>query len=95
MRIHPAVVAQAAATCSVLLDGRFELGMGTGEYLNEHILGDRWPPADIRRSDMLEEAVELIRRLWTGDEITHHGDHYVVENARVLTSRPDHPLRSW
>jgi G6PDH family F420-dependent oxidoreductase len=90
MRIHPAVVAQAAATCSVLLDGRFELGVGTGEYLNEHILGGRWPPADVRLA-MLEEAVELMRRLWTGDEITHHGDHYVVENARIY-SLPDHPL---
>jgi G6PDH family F420-dependent oxidoreductase len=89
MRIHPALIAQAAATCSVLLDGRFELGVGSGEYLNEHILGGHWPPADARLA-MLEEAVDLIRRLWTGEEITHRGEHYVVENAR-LYSLPDHP----
>jgi G6PDH family F420-dependent oxidoreductase len=91
MRIHPAVIAQAAATCSMLLDGRFELGVGTGDYLNEHILGDRWPPVDVRLS-MLEESVELMRRLWTGEEITYRGDHFVVENAR-LYSLPDHPPR--
>ena len=60
VRIHPAIVAQAAATSALLLDGRFELGVGTGEALNEHILGDRWPPADVRLA-MLDEAVEVIR----------------------------------
>src|ERR1700710_437245 len=59
IRIHPAIVAQAAATSAVMLDGRFELGVGSGEQLNEHILGDRWPPTDVRL-DMLEEAVEVI-----------------------------------
>jgi G6PDH family F420-dependent oxidoreductase len=84
MRIHPAVIAHAAATSALLLDGRFELGVGSGENLNEHILGDRWPAADERLS-MLEEAVEVMRELWTGEEITHHGPHYTVENARLYS----------
>jgi len=84
MRIHPAVIAQAAATSATLLDGRFELGVGSGENLNEHILGDTWPITDMRL-DMLEEAVEVIRKLWTGEEITHRGRHYTVENARVYS----------
>lgn len=88
-RIHPAVIAQAAATCAVMLDGRFELGVGTGEYLNEHILGDRWPLVDERLS-MLEEAIEVIRALWSGEEVVHRGRHYTVENARVYTL-PDAP----
>jgi G6PDH family F420-dependent oxidoreductase len=89
MRIHPAIIAQAAATSALLLEGRFELGIGTGENLNEHIFGDRWPATD-ERLDMLEEAVEVIRALWTGDEVSHHGAHYTVENARIY-SRPDTP----
>ncbi|MBB1258926.1 TIGR03557 family F420-dependent LLM class oxidoreductase [Streptomyces alkaliterrae] len=83
VRVHPAVVAQAAATSAVLLgEGRFRLGVGTGEALNEHVLGDRWPPAPVRL-EMLEEAVRLIRTLCTGQETTHHGRHYTVENARL------------
>ena len=82
VRIHPALVAQAAATCAVLLEGRFALGVGSGEALNEHILGDRWPAAD-ERLEMLEEAVEVIRTLWQGGMQSHRGRHYVVENARV------------
>jgi G6PDH family F420-dependent oxidoreductase len=89
VRIHPAIIAQAAATSALLADGRFQLGVGTGENLNEHILGDRWPPADVRL-DMLEEAVEVMRALWTGDQVSHHGPHYTVENAR-LYSTPDQP----
>ena len=89
-RIHPAVLAQAAATCAQLLEGRFTWGVGSGEALNEHILGDRWPPADVRL-EMLEEAIAVIRRLWTGDTITHRGIHYTVENAR-LYDPPDHPV---
>jgi len=89
MRIHPAIVAQAAATSALLLDGRFELGVGTGENLNEHILGQRWPPTD-ERLDMLAEAVDVMRQLWTGAEVTHHGAHFTVENAR-LYSLPEHP----
>ena len=65
VRIHPAVIAQAAATSAVMLGGRFNLGVGSGEALNEHILGDRWPEAEVRL-EMLEEAVEVIRTLWAG-----------------------------
>lgn len=82
MRIHPAVIAQAAATCAVLLEGRFALGLGSGEALNEHILGDHWPQAD-ERLEMLEEAVQVIRTLWQGGMQSHRGRHYRVENARV------------
>ena len=90
LRIHPAVVAQAAATSAVLLgEGRFGFGVGTGEALNEHILGDVWPSADVRL-EMLEEALEIIRALWTGKQVSHDGRHYVVENARLYTV-PDTP----
>jgi coenzyme F420-dependent glucose-6-phosphate dehydrogenase len=82
IRVHPAIVAQAAATSQLLLEGRFFLGVGSGENLNEHILGDRWPPAEIRQ-EMLEEGVEVMRELWKGDFVTHRGRHYTVENARV------------
>jgi G6PDH family F420-dependent oxidoreductase len=90
MRIHPAVIAQAAATSAVLLGGRFELGVGSGEALNEHILGDRWAPTDVRLS-MLEEAIGIIRQLWRGEETTYRGRHYVVENARLYTLPADPP----
>jgi G6PDH family F420-dependent oxidoreductase len=83
-RIHPAIIAQAAATAAVMLPGRFALGVGTGENLNEHILGTRWPPHDIRLA-MLEEAVEVIRLLWQGGTQTHRGPYYTVENARLYT----------
>jgi G6PDH family F420-dependent oxidoreductase len=89
VRIHPAVIAQAAATSSVQLDGRFSLGVGSGEALNEHILGDAWPSADVRL-EMLEEAVEIIRGLWQGRQYSHDGLHYTVENARIHTL-PDAP----
>jgi G6PDH family F420-dependent oxidoreductase len=84
LRTHPVIIAQAAATASSLLDGRFRLGVGTGERLNEHILGQHWPPASVRRS-MLEEAVEVMRELWKGQVVTRHGQHYTVENARIYT----------
>jgi G6PDH family F420-dependent oxidoreductase len=84
VRINPVVVAQAAATSSVMLDGRFTLGVGTGEALNEHVLGAPWPPAEVRL-EMLEEAVEVMRRLWTGEFVTHRGRHYTVDNARIYT----------
>lgn len=90
VRIHPAIIAQAAATSALLTGGRFQLGVGTGENLNEHILGDRWPPVDVRL-DMLEEAIEVMRALWTGEQVSHHGAHYTVENAR-LYSVPDQPV---
>ena len=89
VRTHPAVIAQAAATAAAKLPGRFVFGVGTGEALNEHILGDPWPPAVVRR-EMLEEAVAVIRELWTGRSVTHHGDYYTVETARVYTL-PEEP----
>jgi G6PDH family F420-dependent oxidoreductase len=89
LRIHPAIIAQAAATSAVLLGGRFVLGLGSGEALNEHILGDRWPDAD-ERLEMLEEAVHVIRRLWEGGFQDHRGRHYRVQHARVY-DLPDAP----
>ncbi len=83
VRIHPAVMAQATATTSLLLGDRFYWGVGTGEALNEHILGHRWPTPEARR-EMLEEAIEVIRRLWTGETVDHHGRYYTVENARIF-----------
>lgn len=74
VRIHPVIIAHAAATAALLLDGRFRLGVGTGEALNEHVLGDRWPGAD-ERLEMLEEAVEVIRTLWQGGVQHHRGKH--------------------
>jgi G6PDH family F420-dependent oxidoreductase len=82
VRTHPAIIAQAAATSAEMLDGRFVLGVGTGEALNEHILGDVWPSADVRL-EMLEEAVALIRELWTGEVVTTEGKHYKVDHARI------------
>lgn len=90
VRIHPAVVAQAAATCAVMTNGRFRLGVGSGEALNEHILGHVWPPASVRL-EMLEEAILIMRRLFSGEEISHYGSHYRVENARLYTV-PDEPV---
>jgi G6PDH family F420-dependent oxidoreductase len=87
LRTHPAIVAHAAATASAALEGRFRLGVGTGERLNEHVLGQHWPPASVRRS-MLAEAVELMRSLWEGDIVTRHGEHYTTENARIYTTPP-------
>jgi G6PDH family F420-dependent oxidoreductase len=89
MRIHPAVVAQAAATSAVLTGGRFTLGVGTGEALNEHITGMRWPSAD-ERLEMLEEAVAVMRELWTGEFVNHFGKHFTVEQARLYTL-PEEP----
>ena len=84
LRIHPAIIAQAAATSAVLLEGRFALGVGSGEALNEHVYGDPWPRAEVRL-EMLEEAVEIMRELWTGRQVSYSGDHYEVENARIYT----------
>jgi coenzyme F420-dependent glucose-6-phosphate dehydrogenase len=84
IRIHPAIVAQAAATAAALLPGRFILGVGSGESLNEHIFGDYWPPAATRRA-MLEEAVAVIRRLWHGGLQSHQGQYYTLENAQLYT----------
>ncbi len=84
IRIHPAIIAQAAATAACLLPGRFVFGVGSGENLNEHIFADHWPEADVRL-DMLEEAIGLVRQLWQGNQQSHYGKHYTVENARIYT----------
>ena len=84
VRIHPAILAQAAATTADLLPGRFWFGVGTGENLNEHVLGDAWPEHSMRAA-MLEEAVGLIRELWTGELVDHDGEFYRVSRARIFT----------
>ena len=89
VRIHPAVIAQAAATAAELLGGRFTLGVGSGEALNEHILGGPWPTVD-RRLEILEEAVALIRELWTGQVVSWEGTHFRVDHARIY-NLPDPP----
>lgn len=89
VRVHPAVIAQAAATSAAMLGGKFVLGVGTGEALNEHILGGPWPSLGVRL-EMLEEAVALIRELWTGEVVTRQGKHYQVDTARIYTL-PDQP----
>jgi G6PDH family F420-dependent oxidoreductase len=89
LRLHPVISAQAAATSAVLVESGFRFGIGTGEALNEHVLGDAWPEAPERMA-MLEEAVQVMRRLFTGEQVTHHGTHYTVQNARLYTL-PDEP----
>ncbi|MEV0848069.1 LLM class F420-dependent oxidoreductase [Streptomyces sp. NPDC049954] len=82
VRYHPAVVAQKAATLQVLSQGRFRLGLGSGENLNEHVVGKGWPSAPVRL-EMLAEAVDIIRALFAGGGVTHHGKHFDVDNARL------------
>jgi G6PDH family F420-dependent oxidoreductase len=89
IRIHPAVIAQAAATAAAMLPGGFNLGVGSGEALNEQILGDDWPEADVRL-EMLEEAIEVMRELWTGEVVSREGKHYRVRHARIYTL-PERP----
>lgn len=84
LRYHPAVVAQAAATIQLLSHGRFTLGLGAGENLSEHIVGRGWPPVDIRH-EMLAEAVEMIRELWSGEWVTYRGEHLTLEDAKLFT----------
>ena len=84
VRIHPALIAQAAATVGVMMPGRFALGLGSGENLNEHIVGKRWPRAG-ERIDMLAEAVAIIRRLWTGGTVSYDGRYFTVDTARVYS----------
>jgi len=89
IRIHPAVLAQAAATSAAMMPGRFFLGVGTGENLNEHVTGAHWPPYPVR-AEMLKEAVEIMRLLWQGGLKSYRGQHFTVENARLYTL-PDQP----
>lgn len=90
MRIHPAVIAHAAATAASLMPDRFFLGVGSGENLNEHVVGVRWPPAQERLA-MLAEAIEIIRWLWEGDWVTHDGEYYTVDRARLYSLPPELP----
>ncbi|WP_454050299.1 TIGR03557 family F420-dependent LLM class oxidoreductase [Cellulomonas sp. Marseille-Q8402] len=90
VRYHPAVVAQKAATLGVLSDGRFTLGLGAGENLNEHVVGERWPAVG-ERHDMLEEAVEIITALLDGERLTYDGVHFRTDSAK-LWDRPEQPV---
>jgi G6PDH family F420-dependent oxidoreductase len=90
-RYHPAVVAQAAATAACLTTPPFTLGLGSGEALNEHVVGGSWPSPS-RRLDMLDEAITMIRELWAGEWVTHHGAFFTVDRARLYTL-PDEPPR--
>ena len=90
MRIHPAILAQATATAAVQTHGRFVFGVGTGEALNEHVLGDYWPPVG-ERFEMLEEAIGIIRRMHEGGVVNHRGKHYRVDDARLYTL-PEQPV---
>jgi G6PDH family F420-dependent oxidoreductase len=84
VRYHPAIVAQAAATAASMMEGRFFLGVGSGEALNEHIVGQHWPSAAVRQ-EMLEEAIDIIRLLWEGGMQDYYGAHFTLENARLYT----------
>jgi G6PDH family F420-dependent oxidoreductase len=90
IRYHPAIVAQKAATVAVMSAGRFRLGLGAGENLNEHVVGRGWPPVHIRH-EMLEEAIEIIRALWSGGYHAHQGKHYRVDDARIFTLHEEPP----
>lgn len=90
IRYHPATVAQSAATLALLSDGRFTLGLGSGENLNEHVVGQGWPhPGE--RQDMLFEAIGLIQKLWSGEEVTEDGEYYSVDRAK-LWDVPKQPI---
>lgn len=89
MRVHPAIIAQAAATVGCLMPGRFFLGLGSGENLNEHVVGNAWPPPNVRQ-DMLEEAVDVLRLLQRGGEQSHYGKFFRVVDARIY-NLPDPP----
>src|SRR3546814_3822123 len=90
MRSHPTVGSQKAATIQLLSDGRFTLGLGAGENLNEHVIGAGWPPVDIRH-EMLAEAVQIIQRMFEGEPVTFRGPHIDAEGARLWDLPPDAP----
>jgi G6PDH family F420-dependent oxidoreductase len=91
IRIHPAILAQAVASTTAMMPGEFYFGAGTGELLNEHVLGDEWPE-HAHRLAMLKEAVAVMRKLWTGEQVSHRGEHYDVQNARLFTLPEEDPL---
>lgn len=82
LRYHPATIAQSAATLAVLSNGRFTLGLGAGENLNEHVVDHGWPPPR-ERQDMLFEAIDVIRELWQGRTVSHDGPHFAIDRARL------------
>src|SRR4051812_4088268 len=82
LRYHPAIIAQAAATVSVMSEGRFSLAIGAGERLNEHVTGVRWPSIP-ERHEMLAEAIDIFRILWSGGAHTIRRKHFVVDHARL------------
>lgn len=84
IRYHPAIIAQAAATTASLMEGRFTFGVGTGENLNEHVVGHGWPKTSVRQA-MLREAVDIIRELWRGELTSYEGEFYTVENAKIYS----------
>lgn len=90
IRIHPAIIAHAAATVTAMMPGRFFLGLGTGENLNEHVTGAGWPNIE-ERQEMLAEAVEIMRALWMGDDVNYNGEFYAVRDARIYTLPPEPP----
>jgi coenzyme F420-dependent glucose-6-phosphate dehydrogenase len=89
-RYHPAVIAHAAATMGAMYPGRFWLGLGAGEALNEHVIGGKWPEIGVR-SQMLFEAIEIITKLFSGEVVRHRGEHFTLESAKLYT-RPDKPV---
>src|SRR5215212_10450745 len=90
MRYHPAIVAQQAATLQILADGRFTLGLGSGENLNEHVVGRGWPTVE-RRHEMLREAIEIIRQLFGGELVSWKGEYFEIDSARIWDI-PDTPV---
>ena len=89
-RYHPAVIAHAAATLGAMFPGRFYLGLGAGEALNEHVIGGAWPEIGIR-SAMLFESIEIINKLFTGNVVKHDGVYFKLESAKLYT-RPEEPV---
>lgn len=87
-RYHPAVIAHAAATLGAMYPGRFYLGLGAGEALNEHVIGGEWPEIGIR-SSMMFESIEIINKLFTGKVVKHKGEHFTLESARLYTVPPE------
>lgn len=90
IRYHPAIIAQAAATIAVMSDGRFSLAIGAGERLNEHVTGARWPSIP-ERHEMLGEAIDIFRALWTGEVCNHKGPHFTVDHAKLYDA-PEKPI---
>jgi G6PDH family F420-dependent oxidoreductase len=90
IRYHPAVIAQAAATVQLMSGGRFTLGLGAGENLNEHVVGGGWPGVDVRHR-MLREAIDVIRELWTGRYVTYDGEFYELDSAKIWDAPEEAP----